>query len=55
MPDLPEPNPSAPALTTGLNVTSWSPGEDVIEVHAHPCAGCRARHLAHVPRDRARP
>ena len=34
---------------------AWSPGDDVIEVQRTAGAGCRAQHLAHVPRDRARP
>ena len=35
-----------------LTVARWSPGEDVIEVKRTARAGRRARHLAHLRRDR---
>ena len=44
MPDSTQPTPpqtsaSAPASTTTLNVTAWSPGEDVIQVQRTPAPG----------------
>ena len=38
-PTAPDPSASAPASTTTLNVTAWSPGEDVIQVQRTPAPG----------------
>ena len=38
-PTTPQPAASAPAAATGLTVTPWSPGEDVIEVQRTPAPG----------------
>jgi NADH-quinone oxidoreductase subunit I len=38
-PTTPQPAASAPAAATGLTVTAWSPGEDVIEVQRTPAPG----------------
>ncbi len=39
MPDTPDTTEPTPAYTAALNVTAWSPGEDVIEVQRTPAPG----------------
>ena len=49
-----DPQTTTPRSTATLNVTAWSPGEDVIEVQRSPAPGAARSDLAHLPRDRTR-